>query len=149
MNLHYFKLDGVYSVLLFVECGQMFLELNSKRLYWSSGKEKKSRHLVFMSSTTREIRHFHITVVQWSQQRNVQKGVLHVQIWCLVNLNLLLFWNMFPLPSPLSLLQFPRKSGLNTSARSMQFTRMSKSSISLNGPPALVSSKSHSVIADL
>ena len=149
MNLHYFKLDGVYSVLLFVKCGQIFLELNSKRLYWSSGKEHESRYLVFMSSARREIRHFHIIVVQWSQQRNVQKSVLHVQIWCFVNLNLLLFWNTFPLPSPLSLLKFSRKSGLNTSARSMQFTRMSKSSISLNGPPALVSSKSHSVMADL
>ena len=110
MNLHYFKLDGVYSVLLFVKCGQIFLELNSKRLFGSSGKEKESRYLVFMSSRRREIRHFHIIVVQWSRQRNVQKSVLHVQIWCFVNLNLLLFWNMFPLPSPLSLLKFPRKS---------------------------------------
>ena len=31
----------------------------------------------------------------------------------------------------------------------MQFTRMSYSSISLNGPPTLVSSKSHSAMADL
>ena len=51
----------------------MFLELNSKGLYQSSGKEKGSCFLVFPSSTKREIRHFHIVVVQqWL--RNVQKS---------------------------------------------------------------------------
>ena len=39
------------------------LELNSKRLYRSSGKEKESRCLVFTSSTKREIRQFHVVVV--------------------------------------------------------------------------------------
>ena len=42
----------------------MFLELNSKRLYQSSGKDKESRCFVFTSSTKREIRHFHVVVVQ-------------------------------------------------------------------------------------
>ena len=42
----------------------------------SSGKEKESCCLVFMSSTKHEIRHFHIAVVQW-QPRNVQK------VWCM------------------------------------------------------------------
>ena len=35
-----------------------FLELSSKRLYQSSGKEKESRCLVFTSSTKREIKAF-------------------------------------------------------------------------------------------
>ena len=48
-----------------------FLELNSKRLYRSSGKEKESPCLVFTSSTQREIRHFHVVVVQ-RRQRKVQ-----------------------------------------------------------------------------
>ena len=41
-------------------------ELNSKRLYRSSGKEKESRCLVqvFTSSTKREIRQFHVVVVR-------------------------------------------------------------------------------------
>ena len=42
-----------------------------KRLYRSSGKEKKNGWLVFMSSTKRKIRHFHVVVVQL-RQINVQ-----------------------------------------------------------------------------
>ena len=41
-----------------------FLELNSKRLYQSSGKEKESRCLVFTSSTRREIEYYHVVVMQ-------------------------------------------------------------------------------------
>ena len=48
------------------------MALNSKGLYQSSGKEKESCCLVFPSSTKREIRHFHIVVVQ-RRQRNVDK----------------------------------------------------------------------------
>ena len=48
----------------FVNCWQFFLELNSKRLYRGSGREKESRCIVFTSSTKREIRHFHVVVVQ-------------------------------------------------------------------------------------
>ena len=47
----------------------MFLELDSKGLYQSAGKEKES---VFSSSTKREFRNFHVVVVQ-QRQRNVQK----------------------------------------------------------------------------
>ena len=51
----------------------MFLELNSKGLYQSSGKEKENCCLVFPSSTKREFRrHFHVVVVQ-RRLRNVQK----------------------------------------------------------------------------
>ena len=41
-----------------------FLEMNSKRLYRSSGREEESRCLVFTSSTKREIGHVHVVVVQ-------------------------------------------------------------------------------------
>ena len=51
-----------------------FLELNSKGLHQSSGKEKESCCLLFPSSTKREIRQFHVVVVQ-RRQRNVQKSV--------------------------------------------------------------------------
>ena len=60
----------LFHQVSFVKCWQMFLDLNSERLYQSSGKEKESR-LVFTSSTKREIRHSHVVVVQ-REQRNVQ-----------------------------------------------------------------------------
>ena len=50
----------------------MFLELDSKGLYQSAGKEKESCCLVFSSSIKREFRNFHVVVVQ-QRQRNVQK----------------------------------------------------------------------------
>ena len=66
------------------------MELNSKGLYESSGKEKESCCLVFPSSTKREISHFHVVVVQ-GRLRNVQKRLMHVQSPCFANINLLLF----------------------------------------------------------
>ena len=68
----------------------IFLELNSKGQHQSSGKEKESCCLVFPSSTKREIRQFHVVVVQ-RRQRNVQKSVMHVQSCCFACLNPLLF----------------------------------------------------------
>ena len=48
------------------------MQLNSKELYRSSGKEKENRCLAFTSSTKRENRKYHVVVVQrW--QRNVLK----------------------------------------------------------------------------
>ena len=86
-NLRCFKLYRAYSTELvqFVKCWQILPELNSKRLYQSSGKEKDSCCLVFLSSTKREIRHFHVVVAQ-KRQRNLQKSVM-----------------TFSLPSPSSL----------------------------------------------
>ena len=58
-------------------------------MYQSSEKEKYCC-FVFPSSTEREIRHFHVVIVQ-RRQRNVQKSVMHVQSCCFASLNLLLF----------------------------------------------------------
>ena len=66
-----------------------FWELNSKRLYWISAKEKESRRLPFTSSTKREIRKVHVVIVQW-QRENVQKSMMLVQSF-FGNLNILLF----------------------------------------------------------
>ena len=52
--------------------GNVFLELNSKRLYRSWEKGKENRCLVFTSSMKSKIRKLHIVFVQW-RQRNVQK----------------------------------------------------------------------------
>ena len=67
------------------------LELNSKGLYQSSGKEKESCCLRFPSLTKPEIRHFHVVVMQW-RQRNVQKSVMHVRSFCFATINILLFF---------------------------------------------------------
>ena len=77
--------------------------MNSKRLYESSGKGKESRCLVFTSFTKREIRHFHVKVVQ-SRERNVPKSVMHVQGCCFANLSKPIAFSTFSLPSPSSLL---------------------------------------------
>ena len=91
MKLRCFKLYRAYIHLdHLVKCWQSFVELNSKRLYRSSGKEKGSRCLVFASSSKREIRQFYVVVVRW-RQRSVQKSVMHVQSCCFADLNLLLF----------------------------------------------------------
>ena len=68
----------------------IFFEADSKGLYQSSAKEKESCCLVFQSSTNREIRHFHVLVLQW-RQRNEQKSLMGVQSCCFANLNLLFF----------------------------------------------------------
>ena len=81
-------LSRLFQLVQFVKCWQIFLELNSKRLHPSSGKD--NRCLVLTSPTKREIRHFHVVVVQ-RRQRNVQKSVLHVPSCCFAKINLLLF----------------------------------------------------------
>ena len=81
---------GLFHLVQFDKCWQIFLEVNSERLYQSSGKEKESSFLVCTSSTTSENRHFYVVVVQ-RRLRNVQKSVIHVQSSCFANLNLLLF----------------------------------------------------------
>ena len=74
-------------------------ELNSKGLYQSSGKETEGRFPVSTSSTKREIRQFHVVVVQ-RRQRNVQKSVLHVQSCLLIKP---IGFLQLSLPSPSSL----------------------------------------------
>ena len=80
----------LFHLVQFVECWRIFLELNSKGLYESSGKEKESCCVVFPSSTKREIRKVHVIVVQqWL--RNVEKSMIHMQRCCFSNLCTLLF----------------------------------------------------------
>ena len=68
-NLGFQSLSGMVHLVHFVKWWQIFLELNSKRLYQSSGKENESRCLVFTSSTKRKIRLFHVVVVQRRQRK--------------------------------------------------------------------------------
>ena len=58
-------LSRLFHLFQFTKCWQFSLEMNSKELYQSSGKENQSRCLVFTFSIKRENRHFHIVVKQW------------------------------------------------------------------------------------
>ena len=53
-------------------------------------KKEKVVAFAFTSSTRREMRYFHVIIVQW-RLRNVQKSVMHEQSCCFANLKLLLF----------------------------------------------------------
>ena len=88
-------LSRLFHLVYFSKCWQMFLELSSKGLYQSSGKEKltkllscvvRPRQNVNLGTFTRYGR----ACMQW-WPRNVQNSVMHVQSCCFVNLNLLLF----------------------------------------------------------
>ena len=96
------NLSRLFHLVQFVKGWQFFLESNSQRLYRRSGKGKESRCLVFSSSTKREIRYFHVVVIQW-RQTNVKQGVMEVQSCCFSILNLFLFLP-FSFTSPSSLL---------------------------------------------
>ena len=76
-----------------------FNSSNVGKFFWSwilkdciKVQEKKKKNVIrlFPSSTKREIRQFHVVVVQ-RRQRNVQKSVMHVQSCWFACLNLLLF----------------------------------------------------------
>ena len=69
-----------------------FSGLNPKGPYLSLEKEKETFCVVLTYSIkrAREIRKFHVAVVQ-QRLRNVQKSVMHVQSCCFANINLLLF----------------------------------------------------------
>ena len=84
---------------------------NNKRAGPSQQTEKESCCLVFVSSTKREIRHYHVVVVQ-RRLKNEQKRVMHVQSCCFANLNLLLFFP-FSLPSPSPLLKHPGTNSIS------------------------------------
>ena len=84
------SLSRLFYLVYFVKYWQMFLELYSEGLYQSFGKEKESCCLVFWSSIKREIRNFHVVVVQ-RRQRNAQTSVMHVQSCCFANLDLRFF----------------------------------------------------------
>ena len=87
------------------------MELNSQGLYQSSGKGKESCCLVLPSSTKRELRHFHVVVMQ-RRPRNAQHSVMHVQSCCFAKKTYSIFFLPFSLPSPSSLrLKLPNMHG--------------------------------------
>ena len=83
-------MSSLFHLPQFIKLWQIFLELNSNRLYKSSGKEKENCCLEFTLSIKRITRKFHDVVVQL-RHINGQKSVMHVQSCWFANLNLLLF----------------------------------------------------------
>ena len=62
-----FKLFRTFSISYrSSNVGIFFVELNSKGLL---GVQEKKKKVVVSSSTKREIRHFHVVVLQWRQRR--------------------------------------------------------------------------------
>ena len=97
-------LSSLFRLVQFVKCWRIFQELNSEGLYRRSRKEKESRCLVF-TSCQREIRHFHVIVMQ-KRQRNLQKKkVMHIEKLLLIESIAFL---PFSLPSSSSLLKLPK-----------------------------------------
>ena len=75
---------AIIPTTYFVKCTRRtLLKLNFKWPYSRSEREIKFRRCLFTSPLKREIRHFHVEVVQ-KQERNVQKNVMHVQSCCLL-----------------------------------------------------------------
>ena len=64
-----------------VKCRRISLEWISWGRRSSLERERKIHRRLFTSSIKREIRHFHVQVVQ-GRQRNVQKSVMQVQSCC-------------------------------------------------------------------
>ena len=104
VNSHFFTLYRDYSNSLTLS--------NASKLFWSwisinhieVHKRRKFCHCLLTFFTKREIRHFHVVVVQW-QQRNVQKRVMEDTraklLFCLVKLL------QFVLPRRHCILNFP------------------------------------------
>ena len=72
-------LSRLFHPVQFVKCWQIFLEMNSKRLFRSSGKEKESCCLVFTFSTKHEIRHFQVLVLkakEYTKKRDARAKLL-------------------------------------------------------------------------
>ena len=101
-----------YSISFNLSNVGSFLELNSKILYRSSGKEKESRCLVFMFSTKREIKAFShrsraVTARKCTKKRDARAKMLFCQSKPTAFLP-------FLLTSPSSLLKLPKIKMIGT-----------------------------------
>ena len=96
--------EHLFHVILFIKCWKIFPELNSKGLCQNLRKEKEGHCLVSTSSTKREVRHFHVVVVQ-RRQRNVQKSVSTCKVVVCQSKPIALL--PFSLTSPSSSLELP------------------------------------------
>ena len=86
------SLSWLFQLTYFVKCKRTLLELNFYQPYPSSERERKFCHCLFTSFTKREIRHFHVVVVQWRQRNSITKkrDTRAKLLFCLVKLLLFL-----------------------------------------------------------
>ena len=90
MNLLCLKLCRAYSISVnSSDVGNFFWSYILKHCIKVQEKKKESCCLLFRPRKNREIRQFHVVVVQ-QRQRNVQKKRDHVQSSCFASINLLL-----------------------------------------------------------
>ena len=121
MNSHRFKLYRAYSI--------SFTSSNVGKYFWSWSlkdciKVQEKERNVFPSSTEPEFRHFHVVVEQWGQ-RNVKKGVMHVQSCCFANLKSIACLP-FSLPPASSLLKLPNYIKTSTLTSKTQRNKTAK-----------------------
>ena len=77
-------LSRLFHLVYFVKCWQMFLELNSKGLYQSSGKEKKV--VVLCSRPRQNVNSGTFTLQSGNDGKEMyKKSVMHVQSCCFAN----------------------------------------------------------------
>ena len=86
VNSRCFKLYRAYYISIKSSNVGHVLELNSKRLFRSSGKQKESRRRVFTFSTKREMRYFDVVVDRAEKLKKCAKSLIHVQSSCFANL---------------------------------------------------------------
>ena len=95
LNSRCFKLYRAYLISFNSRNVDKFFSgaCTSNRMYQSSGKEKESRFLVFTYSTKREIRHFHVVVLQWRRRNDEKrKSVINASaelMFCFLNTSML------------------------------------------------------------
>ena len=83
----------LFKFIWFVKWWRNFLGLNPKGPYLSLEKEKENSCfvLVYLIKQMREIRKFHVAVVQRRLRRTKIKSVMHAHSCCFADINLLLF----------------------------------------------------------
>ena len=90
MNLRCLKLNRAYYISFnSSNVGNLF-GVESKGLHQSSGKEKEGCCIFVPFLDKREIRQFHVVLVE-RRQRNVQKGVMRVESGCFLVLTYCFF----------------------------------------------------------
>ena len=99
------SLSKLFLSTYFVKCRRTLLELNSQGPYPSAAGETKFRRCLFTYSTKREIRHFHVVVVQKRAKKCTKERDARAKLlFCLLNV---LFFLTFLLSSALLDLKSP------------------------------------------
>ena len=81
------SLSKLFLSTYFVKCRRTHLEMNSQRPYPSTAAETKFCRCLFTSSIKREIRHFHVVVVQKRAKKCTKERDARAKLlFCLLNL---------------------------------------------------------------